>query len=231
MDLLVGASLAIRRLVRRAHGALLAGALGAYVVFGDVRGDSAVVPCAALALWAIALGSRVRRKLRAAHDDAPILLDADIGVLLAVALEAALVRFDGGFGGRFSPAVYLLVALVAGFAHPLAGVIVLSFTIGLEAALRFVTLGETGVTGLVTHAAFASAFALLNLLLLRAELARVRAKARDRVELQLARLREDARTYRLLGAGEVRDRDRAHGERLAGASVEEIHQSVHYALD
>ncbi len=231
MDLLVGASLAIRRLLRRAHGALLAVGLAANVVHGDVRGGAAVVSCAALALWAIGLGSRVRRKLGAAPVDAPILLDAEIGVLLAVALEAVLVRFDGGLGGRFSPAIYLLVALVAGFAHPLAGIIVVGFAIGLEAALRFVTLGDGSAAGLVTHAGFASAFAILNLLLLRAELARVRAKARDRVESQLARLREDARTYRLLGAGDARDRDKAHGERLAGASVEEIHQSVHYALD
>ncbi|HZU82534.1 MAG TPA: diguanylate cyclase, partial [Polyangiaceae bacterium] len=44
-------------------------------------------------------------------------------------------------------------------------------------------------------------------------------------------LREDARSYRLLGAGDAADGDAAHRERLARASVEEIHQSVHYALD
>jgi len=231
MDLLVGASLAIRRLLRRSHCVLLALALAAYVVLGDLRGGFGVVHYVALAVWVLALASRVRRKLGAAEVDVPLLLDVDIGILLAVGLEAALVRFDGGLGGRFSPSIYLLVALVAGFARPLAGIIVVAFTIGLEAALRRVTLGETGVAGLATHAGFALAFALLNLVLLRAELARVRATARDRVELQLARLREDARSYRLLGAGEARDRDKAHGERLAGASVEEIHQSVHYALD
>jgi two-component system cell cycle response regulator len=231
MDLLVGASLAIRRVLRRAHGVLVALALGAYVVFGDLRGTFGVAHCAALAVWAVVLGSRLRVKLRRAEVDAPLLLDVDIGVLLAVAVEAALVRFDGGLGGRSSPAIYLLVALVAGFARPLAGIIVVGAILGLEAYLRFVTLGEADAAGLVTHASFAGAFALLNLALLRAELARVRAIARVRVESQLARLREDARSYRLLGAGDAGDRDEAHGERLAGASVEEIHQSVHYALD
>ncbi len=231
MDWLVGASLAIRRLQRRTQGLLVALAIASYVVFGNLRGGFGVAHGAALAAWAIVLGSRVRRRLGEAKADAPLLLDVEVGVLLAVALEAALVRFDGGLGGRFSPAIYLLVALVAGFARPLAGLVVVAFAIGLEAALRFVTLGETDVAGLATHAGFATGFALLNLVLLRAELARVRATARARVELQLARLRDDARSYRLLGAGDAGDRDRAHGERLAGASVEEIHQSVHYALD
>jgi two-component system cell cycle response regulator len=231
MDPLVGASLAIRRLLRRAHCVLLALALAAYVVFGDVRGGSRVVHYAAIVVWAVALGSRVRRKLRAAEVDAPLLLDVDIGLLLAIALEAALLRFDGGLAGRFSPAIYLLVALVTAFARPLAGIVVVAAALGLEAALRFATLSEPDVAGLATHAGFAGAFVILNLVLLRAELARVRGTARARVETQLARLREDARSYRLLGAGDAGDRDKAHGERLAGASVEEIHQSVHYALD
>ena len=231
MDLLVGASLAIRRLLRRAHGLLLASALAALAVFGDPRASFGAVHWAALAAWALALATRLRRRLAATRVESPWLLDVDIGILLAVGLEAALVRFDGGLGGRFSPSLYLLVALVAGIARPLAGIIVVGFTIGLEASLRFVTLGETGLAGVGIHAAFAGAFALLNLALLRAELARVRATARERMERQLTRLREDARSYRLLGAGDARDRDAAHGERLAGASVEEIHQSVHYALD
>jgi diguanylate cyclase (GGDEF)-like protein len=232
MDLLVGASLVARRLFRRAHGLLVAFALAAYVVFGDLRaGTFGAGQCAALAAWALVLASCVRRKLRRPPAAAPALHDVDIGVLLAVAVEAALVRFEGGLGGRFSPAIYVLVALVAAFARPSASILVVGFVIGLEAALRFVTLRETDPTGLATHAIFASAFALLNLVLLRAEMARMRASARARVEVQLARLREDARSYRLLGAGDGGDRDKAHGERLAGASVEEIHQSVHYALD
>ena len=54
--------------------------------------------------------------------------------------------------------------------------------------------------------------------------------ARTRVEKELERLRADARNYRLLGAGESA-RKRDSEERLARSSVEEIHQSVHYALE
>ena len=241
MEPLVGASLAVRRALRGGHGLLAALGLAAYAVLGGARGGAGALQGAALALWAVLLATRLRRKLRharvhaaAASPVSSFALDVDIGVLLAVAVETALVRLEGGLGGRFSPSIYILVALVAAFARPAAGFVVLAFILALEAALRFVTLGETGasgVSGLVTHAAFATAFALLNLALLRAQLARVRASARARVEGQLVRIREDARSYRLLGAGDPSDHDRTHGDRLARASVEEIHQSVHYALD
>jgi diguanylate cyclase (GGDEF)-like protein len=231
MELLVGASLAIRRLLRQAHGLLLSLVLGTYIVFGDVHGDSVVLPGVALGLWALVVTMRVRLRLRQTSAHTPLLLDVDIGVLLAVALEGALVRFDRGLDGRFSPALYVLVALVAAFARPLGAIIVAVFALGLEAALRFITLGQTDAAGLTTHACFVGAFGLLNLAMLRAALTRVRATARARIEAQLVRIREDARSYRLLGAGDGSDRNAAHSERLAGASVEEIHQSVHYALD
>src|ERR1019366_3237064 len=184
----------------------------------------------AIAVWALLLASRVVRKVRATGD-APLLVDVEIGALLSVGVEAGLVRFDGGLSGHYSPAIYVLVALVAAFVRPGAGIIVVLFLLAVEAALRFVTLGERDTSGFTTHACFVGAFALLNLALLRAELARVRATARARVEAQLVRIKEDARSYRLLGAGEGHDRDEGRSDRLARASVEEIHQSVHYALD
>jgi len=230
MEALVRVSLSMRTLVRRGHGMLVAGALAAYVVLGGATADFGVGQGVALGAWALLLASRVARKVRD-DGDTPLLLDVDIGALLALGLETALVRFDGGLSGRFSPSVYVLVALVAAFARPLAGILVVAWIIGLEAALRFVTLDEFDTSGFATHACFVGAFALLNLALLRGEMARIRATARARVEAQLVRIKEDARSYRLLGAGEAIDRDEVRSDRLARASVEEIHQSVHYALD
>ncbi|HEY8039059.1 MAG TPA: sensor domain-containing diguanylate cyclase [Polyangiaceae bacterium] len=230
MEPLVRASLAVRTLLRRGHGLLIACALAAYVVDGGAVGEIGAGKVLALGAWAWLLASRVGRKARETGD-APLRVDVEIGALLSVAAEAALVRFDGGLSGRFSPALYVLVALVAAFARPAAGIVVVLFLLGLEASLRFVTLHESDSSGFVTHACFVGAFALLNLALLRAEVMRVRATARARVEAQLVRIKEDARSYRLLGAGESIDRDEVRSDRLARASVEEIHQSVHYALD
>jgi diguanylate cyclase (GGDEF)-like protein len=233
MEPLVRATLAVRTLLRRGHGLLAAAALAAYVVAGGATSPFGPAQAVALTGCATLLVVRVSRKMRE-PGDAPILLDVEIGTLLAVAVLAALVRVDGGLDGRTSPAAYALVALVAAFARPLAGVLVVGWILGLEAALRFVTLAEAspmGVDRFAIHAVFVGAFALLNLTLLRAEIARIRASARARIEEQLVRIKEDARSYRLLGGGEGTDRDAQRGDRLTRSSVEEIHQSVHYALE
>ncbi|HEX3772573.1 MAG TPA: diguanylate cyclase [Polyangiaceae bacterium] len=230
MEPLVRALLGVRTLARRGHGLLIAVGLGAFVVLGGASADFGPWQVVALCAWAGLLGARVRRKLRETTD-VPLLLDVEIGALLSVGLEALLVRFDGGLNGHMSPALYVLVALVAAFARPLAGLIVVAWILALEAGLRMAAPNHLDVQGFATHAGFVATFALLNLTLLRAEVARIRVTARARVEEQLVRIREDARSYRLLGAGEAVDREEVRSDRLARASVEEIHQSVLYALD
>ena len=152
-------------------------------------------------------------------------------MLLAVGLDALLLRFDGSLSGPFAPATYVLVAVIAAFAHPAATLATTAWVIGIDASLRASLFGEASLSSLTLRAGFMVAFALLNLTFLRAEVARTRMSARARVEAELTRLKEDARRYRLLGAGEAEQQDAASQDRLARSSVEEIHQSVHYALD
>jgi diguanylate cyclase (GGDEF)-like protein len=230
MEPLVGIALATRKVVRRGHGLAVAAILSGYVVYGGATGPFGPAQGVALGAWGVLLATRLRRRIAAGVEGAA-LLDVEIGALLAVALESALLRFDGGLSGRFSPALYVLVSLIAAFGRPGAALVVVAWLLGLEGAIRFVRLGETDTTAFAVHGAFVTVFALLDLTLLRAEVARVRATARARVEAQLVRIKEDARSYRLLGAGEAGDRDEVRSDRLARASVEEIHQSVHYALD
>jgi diguanylate cyclase (GGDEF)-like protein len=230
MDSLVRATLFVRRLVRSGYGLALTCALAAFVVLGGATQPFGPIPASAALLWAAFLVKRLRAKLRITGE-APFLVDFELGALLSVGLDALLLRLDGTLSGRFSPATYVLVALVASFGRPAPGLAVVGWVVALDAAIRYKTLGEPSYEALATQAGFACAFALLNLLLLRAEVARIRVTARARVERELERLREDARSYRLLGAGEVAAQKEDAEERLARSSVEEIHQSVHYALE
>jgi diguanylate cyclase (GGDEF)-like protein len=230
MDSLVRASLLVRRITRMGCGIALTCALAVYVVLGGATAPLSPLPAVAALVWALLLVKRLRAKLRLTGD-AKFLLDFELGALLAVGLDAALLRFDGTLSGRFSPATYVLVALVASFGRPAPGLAVVAWVVALDAAIRHKTLGESSWEALATQAGFACAFALLNLLLLRAEVARIRLTARGKVERELERLRDDARSYRLLGAGEVAAQKEDAEERLARSSVEEIHQSVHYALE
>jgi len=231
MDSLVRASLLVRRIARMGFGLALTCALAGYVVLGGATAPLGTLPVVAATVWALLLVKRLRAKLRLTGD-AKFLLDFELGALLAVGLDAALLRFDGTLSGRFSPATYVLVALVASFGRPAPGLAVVAWVVALDAAIRHKTLGETSWEALATQGGFAFAFALLNLLLLRAEVARIRLTARSRVDRELERLRDDARSYRLLGAGEATTQKKEDAEeRLARSSVEEIHQSVHYALE
>jgi diguanylate cyclase (GGDEF)-like protein len=230
MDPLVHASLVVRTLVRRGHGLAIAGALGAYVVSGGATAPVGIGTYAAGALWSVRLALRLRDKLRSTGE-APLRIDVELGALLAVGLDAALLRFEGDLNGSLSPAVYVLVALVASFARPAAGLVVVTWVVVLEAAIRRFTLGEQGYDTLIIHAAFVAAFAGFNLAFLRAEVARIRATAKARVEAELSRMKEDARSYRLLGGGDPTVTDEHKDDRLARSSVEEIHLSVHYALE
>ena len=230
MEPLVRMSLAVRVLLRRSHGMIAAFALAAYVVRDGARDGFGLLPAIAVGALTVLLATRIRRKILE-RKDSPLLLDVEIGALLVVWTDWALVRFDGGVSGRFSPALYVVIALVSAFARPAASLFVALWAIGLEAALRFAAFGERDTDAFATRAGFVAAFALLGFALLRAEVARAKNTARARIEAQLVRIREDARSYRLLGAGEAVDRDEVRSDRLARASVEEIHQSVHYALD
>ena len=59
------------------------------------------------------------------------------------------MRLDGGLSGRLSPALYVLVALVAAFARPLAGILVVVWILALEAGLRLASRrGPTELGGL-----------------------------------------------------------------------------------
>src|SRR5262249_17078704 len=135
MDPLVRASLLIRTVVRKGHGLALSGALGAYVIAGGATTPMGPELAVAVALWLALLAARLRAKLEVTGE-ARFRVDVELGMLLAVGLDAALLRFEGGLSGAFSPAVYVLVALVAAFARPAAGLVVVTWVVLLEAAVR-----------------------------------------------------------------------------------------------
>ena len=119
--------------------------------------------------------------------------------------------------------------------RPVAALLVVAFLLVIELAIRATVIGNAGAPGslqpIAVHAAFIASFALLHVASLRAEIARIRRRSGAQLEQELARLKEDARRYRLSGGAEEEASEAAREERTQRSSVEEIHQSVHYALD
>ena len=226
MELLVRASLSVRRLVRAGHGAAIACAFGAYVLAGGTTASLPLLLAGAGVLVAL-VAARARRKLTLATE-ASFHVDLDLGLLLGVGLVTGLLAVAGGFGGPYGALTYLLVAFLAAFTRPAAAILSVLWILGLELLARRWLLGETSLETFAPRAGLVVAFTALNLLFLRGEVARIRRAARARIEHELRRLKDDARSYRLLGAGDGLDRSE---DRLERSSVEEIQKAVHYALD
>jgi two-component system, cell cycle response regulator len=167
-------------------------------------------------------------KIEVALGDLEILLVTLVG---AVGLS---VRLDGGFDGPSYAGVYLVMGIAAAVARPAATVGGILGLAALEATGRTLGARHADLTPLFWHLAFSTVFAALNHVLLRAEIMRLRSKAKARVGAELDRLHDAARRYRLLGAprGTMTGQSaRADEERLARSSVEEIHQAVLFSLD
>lgn len=249
---LVLAVLTARRAARRAAPLACALALAGVVVL-DAAAPLAP-PYALGAAVALALllahraearwGLRARGAARAARGSGGALLDLELGALLVVATFGAILRIDGAVDGRAHAAVYVAIGLVSAFARPAATIAVVLFACAMEIAARWVSEGrgaELSWSAVAPHVAFMAIFAVLNATVLRAEIARVRRASRTRLQAEIERLRDDARSYRLLSAPSTALGDGAraraaaaarHGddERLARSGVEEIHQSVLFAL-
>ena len=191
-----------------------------------------LVPCAVLA--ALALGRKIRESRpetgRGTQSrEASLGADVDLGILSSSLAVNAIALLEPRIEGPLAASVYLLVCVLAAFTRPFATAVAVVDVLASEAFIRSShSAGELPLGALATHALLLCAFATINVLCLRAELTRIRRAARARIDRELRRIEEDARSYRLLGAG---DPDARSEERLARSSVEEIQRAVHYALD
>ncbi|HSC87142.1 MAG TPA: diguanylate cyclase, partial [Polyangiaceae bacterium] len=154
-------------------------------------------------------------------------VDVDLGLFsaLAVLVYAVVLELPGRLNGPFYPLVYVLVMIGAAFCRPLSAVATVAFAGALEAALRLVALGEDDLHKLGPRLVFLAVFSGLNVVLFRGEVSRVRSLSKKHMDGELLRLKEAARAYRLVGAGD------APGDRALHSAVEEVRHAVRFALD
>lgn len=230
MAMLVLLVLWVRRAARAAAPLACAPAFGALVVL-DAQ-SALPLPAAIAAAVALLALLALRTRRRASAIEASTIADVELGALLIVVALAAAVRLDGSLDGRVYPAVYVCIGIVSAFARPLSRTLVVGFAAGLEVAIRLFGLGEATPIHALYHLGFMVVFAALNVAVLGGEIARVRKASRSRLDAEIEKLRDEARSYRLLAApASVRSAAKQGDEdRLARSGVEEIHQSVLFAL-
>ncbi|PIE05678.1 MAG: diguanylate cyclase, partial [Sorangium cellulosum] len=243
MDSLVRMVISARSATRLGLGTILAMGLGACLVIDLTLDLEGRWRYPVVLLYALALIAAARGRLR--QRDAPgvgaTICELELGMLASVGILGAAVHIDGGLDGSVYPTMYVGFVLMSVLAKPSATALSVGFALVLEAAIRFVALGEEGPGPLIGHGAFAAVFAILGTLVLRAEVARIRSHSRSRVEAEIERMHSAARSYRLLGTttrlAETNQNNRARINaeddpgRLVRSSVEEIHQAVFFALE
>jgi two-component system cell cycle response regulator len=216
-----------RRAARSAFPFALALALGTVVVLDAAGHLVETWAFAGIASMSLLFTHRVTRRLRAV--DTGGLADLELGTLLVVLAYGLIVRFDRSLDGRLYPVVLACVGVVSAFAKPGASACIVVLAGVMEIATRWALSGDVSPKALLPHLVFLVTFGVQNAIVLRAEIARVRRASRERLESELSRLRDDARSYRLLGTGRT-EAHRNDEERLVRSGVEEIHQAVLFAL-
>jgi len=228
---LVRLVLSSRRVARLVAPLALAAALAVLVVLDAAKPlDLAYVIGAGL-IGAAVLAAVLRRRARAVESSR--LLDLQIAVLALVLSFAAASRASHSLDGNAYPLVFVCLALVSAFARPAAAILTVLIAMTLEVAVRMLGYGEPSPILALPHLGFMVVFALLNATVLRAEIARLRGSSEQRIDEEINRQRDDARSYRLLGSpstGKNMSSRRADADRLARSGVEEIHQAVLLAL-
>jgi two-component system, cell cycle response regulator len=233
MDPLVRVALSTQQLIARTAGTLLAVGFGAFVVYSETEVVGEPLLYLAGAAFAASLGYRAWQRRKRAVVEETARLDLELFMHLVVLAFAAVLRTRGGLEGAAYPVLYALVMLTASFARPAATVGTVSFAILLEASLTFIAFRGRG--NLVEHSVLLGVFAFLNMLVFRAEIARIRRVSRQRIETELKKMKEAARSYRLIGApASAQERALSPAkndeERLLRSGVDEIHQAVEFAL-
>src|SRR5436190_1746501 len=233
MDPLVRSALWVQQVITRSSGLVLSFALSGYLIYWAVDQPSVLWSVAAMLLLGGSLGYRLLKRLRLLSSSASetTRLDLELFTHLLVLAYGAILHAPGGLDGPYYPAVYALVMICSSFAKPLAAAGTIAFAVLMEAALNFIAWGSHESDRLLPHAALLGVFAFLNMLVFRAEIARIRALSRQRIETELRKMKDAARSYRLLGAptpagerGTLPSPDAE--ERLLRSGVDEIHQAV-----
>jgi len=221
MDPLVVASIHLQEVSRRLAGTLVSLGLAVYLVVWATDPPPAWLTAGMLLVlggnlaWQGVLLARRRTG------------DADIALFtsLTVATYALVLELPQGLDGAYYPLVYVTMMVAAAYCRPLAAGAVVVLAAALEAGLRAVALGQTDFWSLCPRLAFLGCFTVMNAVLFRAEIERVRRLSRELFQAELGKLRGAARAYRLLGNGEERADDRA-----LQSAVAEVEVAARYAL-
>lgn len=236
MDPLVRAAVIVQNLLTSGFVTGLNVGLGVVLIL--VQMGRAPSICAGLVLTALGLelATELRRRQRA-RSASTTRRDFEFFVGWVLLVKAGLLLGGPALSESWSATIYVVFMLAAAFAQSGAAFGTLLFALGFEAARLGATRPGQWFEMLWPQALLGAAFTSMNFVVFRAEIARVRRLSRERLEAELQRTKEAARSYRLLTTpSSAVERTgpvplRGNEERAQTAAVEEIHATAQFALD
>ncbi|MCA9531704.1 MAG: diguanylate cyclase [Myxococcales bacterium] len=230
MPILAHRTWALRRALRASHGLLLAGAFAAALlagVFSRVGGDALPLQAALGLGWVLLFASRAiwRARLPAGHAEAGR-LELELGLWALLGAYAIVQRF-GGPMGALHPLTYAVLACVVALGRRPAAPVFVACALALELASYAVAEGGIARGPLAAHIGFVALFGAMSFALTRAEIARIRLGARQRLARERARAARETRMFRLVAGASGPP---ASDERRHGASVDEVHHTLYRLL-
>lgn len=237
MDPLVRTTLVVQQGLARASGTATSLLFAIALVCSEAHPPPLAWRLLGIGLFATALVYRLVRRLGQLDPRETLRLDLELFLHLAVGCYAVVLSTPGGIEGPYYAIVYALMMVAAGFAKPLATAITLLAGLGLEGLLCSVSQGVACRDRLLPHAGLLILFTGLNFAVFRAEIARVRRLSRTRIEAEIQKMKDAARSYRLghaLGVGNdstLTPPPKDAEDRVLYSGVNEIHQALQFALE
>lgn len=237
MDPLTRASVGLQRFAAVGGGTAVSLALSAVLQVSVRRELPAWLLGLLGATFLAALGVAARRRWRPPTAASLTRLDFELASIAAVGLIFGVSLLPHGVQGPFGGALYVGFCGVVAFARPLAAAATWAFVTVVLAALPRSRAGA-GFEVLPLTILLAGAGGVMAIAL-RSHIQRTEREWRQRLERELDKLREAARSYRLgaavpspagAGAGAHPPPPAGDGERLLRSSVEEIHAALRSAL-
>lgn len=187
------------------------------------------------------LGFRLYRRFGNLDPQKSVRREIEIGLHLVPLVYAGIEQLPGQLAGPYHALAYVMMMSVAAFLSTPAALLTLLSALALEFGLGQLHPHAGSRIALETslvHGALLVAFAALNWVVFRGEIRRIRRLSKQRIELELQRVKQAARDYRLTGVPRSAadgalsgvSAPRGDEERLLRSSLDHLQESLQLAL-
>ncbi|MCH2108413.1 MAG: sensor domain-containing diguanylate cyclase [Polyangiaceae bacterium] len=224
MDPILRSTVWLQRAAVRSMGFFGAALMAAYLVWWASGTPPQWLTWTMSALFLLFLWRGLKGLSTEVEPEARAFRNLGIFSALIVGAYALILRAPGGMTGPYYPFVFIVLMVAAAYGRPAVGFGVALFAAFLELAIRIVAWEENDIFALGARLSFLLAFAGLNFLLFRAEIARVRRISQKKITGELERIEDAARAFRLSGGTEGSE------EQATSSAVGEVQRGAQFAL-